>query len=599
VKKIELLSPARDLESGQAAISAGADAVYIGGSKFGARESAGNSVADIEKLAGYAHRYYSKVYATVNTLLFDNEIDDARDLVRSLYNAGADAIIIQDMAFLEMDLPPIPLFASTQCHNNTPEKIQFLEKCGFSRVILARELSLKEISAIRESTKIDLESFVHGALCVSYSGQCYMSYALGGRSGNRGVCAQPCRKNYTLESLSGEKIDSGHLLSLRDLNNSENLERMIDAGITSFKIEGRLKDANYVKNITSYYRHRLDMIISEKALYRASSGKVLQEFNPDPTKTFNRGYSEYFTEKRSKIGEWRSPKFIGEYIGDVQTAGKDGTFSLDKKVTLNPGDGLSFFDKNGILTGAYVNRFENNTVALSSSPELFKGQKVYRNYDSRFMKTLEKGKVERCIAVDISIESGIGEVFFVMTDEDGTSVNISMKVTEKAKQPEKMSASLKDSFTRIGNTVFEVRMISLDREFEWFIPVSECNRIRRELVDKLLAEREHFRPKINIPERDASAKYPESSLSYRGNVLNKAAERFYRDHGVTAIEPGAESGLSMKGLQVMRTRYCIGFEKGWCGKAEAKKEYTLKDESGNAFRVSFTCGDCGMNIVYI
>lgn len=596
MKKIELLSPAKDLESGKAAINAGADAVYIGGSKFGARESASNSAADIEQLASYAHRYYAKVYTAVNTLLFDNELEDARKQIYSLYDAGVDAVIIQDMAFLEMDLPPIPLFASTQCHNNTPEKIQFLEKCGFSRVILARELSIDEIKTIKKSTTVELESFVHGALCVCYSGQCYMSYAIGGRSGNRGTCAQPCRKIYSLEDSSGNKIDSGHLLSLRDLNNTDYLEQMISAGITSFKIEGRLKDENYVKNITSHYRHHLDMIISGKGLYRASSGKVLREFKPDPVKTFNRGYSQYFTGKRSKIAEWRSPKFIGEMLGDVAGIKNDGSFSLNKKVSLNPGDGISFFDAKGYLSGSYVNKSEDGFITLSSSSELFKGQKIYRNYDSQFMKHLEKGRMERSIAVDISIEAGIGEVFFIMTDEDGTSVNISMKVSEKAKQPEKMSSALKDAFTRTGNTIFEIRMISLNREFEWFIPVSECNRIRRELVEKLIEEREKFRPKIKKAAVDNDAQYPETILSYKGNVLNRLSEKFYKEHGVHTIEPAAESGLSMKGRQVMRTRYCIGFEKGWCGASEAKKEYILADESGNRFKVIFTCGDCGMDI---
>ena len=353
-EKLELLAPAKNLACGIDAVNSGADAVYIGAERFSARVSAGNDIADIERLAAYAHKYRAKVYVALNTIMHEEELSRARLLVRRIWEAGADALIVQDMGLLEAGLPPIPLIASTQTHNTTPEKVLFLEKAGFKRVILARELSLEQIKAIRAKTSVELESFVHGALCVCYSGQCYLSCVLGGRSGNRGECAQPCRKVYTLKDASGEAIAvNKHLLSLRDLNLSRRLAHLAAAGVTSFKIEGRLKDRDYVRNIVSFYRRELDKVIEKKGYARASIGKSFAGFEPNPAKTFNRGYTEYFIDGNpADVASPDTPKFVGEKLGPA-TDVKNGSFRLHGAERLHPGDGISYFDKTGVLPGRW------------------------------------------------------------------------------------------------------------------------------------------------------------------------------------------------------------------------------------------------------
>ena len=363
MKKIELLSPAKNLEIGIAAINHGADAVYIGGPSFGAREKVGNSIEDIEKLCRHAALYDAKVYVTMNTLLFDNELDQARKLAYDCWNAGVDALIVQDMALLNMDdMPPIALHASTQCHNIEAEKVKFLEDVGFSQVVLARELSIDEIKDIRSKTSVPLEYFIHGALCVSYSGQCYLSHVIGGRSANRGACAQPCRLAWNLENKDGKRLISNrHLLSLRDLNNSKNIEELIDAGITSFKIEGRLKDIDYVKNVTAYYRNKIDEIITKRDdLCRSSRGESNPTFYPAPEKSFSRGFTDYFIHGRQKyIDAPYSPKSMGEYLGTIEKV-KNKSITIRTGKELHNGDGLCFLDRENNLLGFYVNAVDTS-----------------------------------------------------------------------------------------------------------------------------------------------------------------------------------------------------------------------------------------------
>ena len=405
MKRIELLSPAKDLETGIAAINCGADAVYLGAAHFGAREAAGNPIADVERLIQYAHKYWARVYVVVNTLLYDEELDEAQRLIGQVYQAGADALIIQDAGLLELDLPPIPLFACTQMHNHTPERVAFLEQVGFQRAILARELSLPQIHEIRAKTSIELETFIHGALCVSYSGQCYLSYAIGGRSGNRGQCAQPCRRPYKLLGREGQVVSNRrYLLSLHDLNLSASLDELVDAGVCSFKIEGRLKDKTYVMNVVAHYRKLLDAVLNERAMRPTASGTIHLDFEPDPNKTFNRGYSSYFLYDRgADIAANDTPKSIGEPLGMVVSADR-GSFTLEpSSPPLQPGDGICFLDANRELTGTTINRVVDRSIFPENMEHLKPGVQVFRNHDHAFTDVLVKSQSVRKIGVEMRL----------------------------------------------------------------------------------------------------------------------------------------------------------------------------------------------------
>jgi 23S rRNA 5-hydroxycytidine C2501 synthase len=599
VKKIELLSPAKSSASGIAAINYGADAVYIGASRFGAREAAGNDIADIGSLVAYAHRFYARVYATVNTLLYDNELDAAEKLIHRLYETGVDAIIIQDMGICEMNLPPIPLFASTQCHNNSVEKIKFLEEAGFSRVILARELTHDAIKNISDQTSIDLEAFVHGSLCVSYSGQCWMSYALGGRSGNRGSCAQPCRKHYRLETPDGKKIVEGHLLSLKDLNLSSQIASLIDAGVSSFKIEGRLKDENYVKNITAYYRKEIDRVLEAKSRQKSSSGRCSVDFDPDPDKTFNRGYSQYFFDgRKGSIAEWRSPKFVGEKAAEVLSVLTDGICSIKTFAEIHPGDGVVWFSTDGQMQGSYVSRSDEGRIRLDKSSGIAKGTVLYRNLDTEFIRALEKSKSYRKVGVTIRSEKIDDHIEFQAEDDDGIkAVFETESFSQKADNPHKIREMIKSQMIKTGNTIFYVRELVVDESIDFFIPVSAINDARRNLLDKLESERVKQFPKNEKEFVPGSNPYPEKILTYKGNVLNDKARAFYTRHGVEKIEPAAESGLDMKQRTLMTTRYCVRHEAGLCVKNKnGNSDLILTDDEGRTFRVSFNCDDCVMEI---
>lgn len=601
---IELLAPAKDFETGVVAVNAGADAVYVGPAHYGARSSAGNSLVDIEQLAAYAHKYWARVYATVNTLLFDQELEPARELCHQLYQAGVDALIIQDMGLLEMDLPPIPLFASTQVHNHTPEKVAFLEGIGIQRVILARELSLTEIRAIRAATQVELETFIHGALCVSYSGQCALSYAIGGRSGNRGECAQPCRRRYSLVDRVGRHlVDDSHLLSLKDLNLSEYLRDLIAAGVCSFKIEGRLKDQAYVRNVVAHYRQRLDAILPDLGLRPSSSGQVSLDFDPDPNKTFNRGYTSYYlTGQRDEIASPQTPKHAGEPVGVVTATGNQ-SFTLNVPASLNNGDGLTFFDAQGRLQGTLVNGVAGCTITPAKMDGIHPGTQICRNADREFLKAVEKSQVERRIPLRMQFEETPEGFRFSAQDRDGNQAVLDWNVEKtSARSPEGAAANLERQLTRLGESEFTCAQLDLDLSQPYFFPLSNLNALRRNLVAVLQADRARNFPRWQGGAVVNEIPYPQDRLNYLGNVLNHKARQFYQRHGVREFEPAAESGLGMAGRKVMTTKHCLRYELGACPHQEARTRLEeplyLVNEAGLRLRLVFDCKACLMEIYY-
>ena len=601
----ELLAPAQNLECGRAAIDAGADAVYIGAARFGARAKAGNSLADIEALAQHAHTYWARVYVTLNTLLYDDEVPQAVRLAHQLYDIGVDALIIQDVGLLECDLPPIPLIASTQMHNHTPERVAFLEAVGFRRVILARELSLVQIKAIRQATTVELETFVHGALCVSYSGQCLMSYAIGGRSGNRGECAQPCRRAYSLADGNGTVIvKDRHLLSLRDLNLSAHLGELLDAGVTSFKIEGRLKDKTYVMNVVSAYRHALDQVSAARGLTQSSSGRSAMDFTPDLNKTFNRGYTTYYLHGRGEPpGSIDTPKMVGEVVGDVVAVDRRSFRLAPGAVELHNGDGLSFFDAQGILQGTVVNAVNGLTITPNSLEHIRKGTRIYRNHDHAYLRHLEKSRPARTIAVQLTLEEAPEGFTLTVVDEDGNHASATL-ATEKvpAEKPEQAQSTVEKQLRKTGGTAFECTDVTITWSAAYFLTVATLNALRRTALDNLTAERARNRPQLESEIHRSDAPYPEKQLTYLGNVLNRQAEAFYQRHGVTEIEPAAESGLDMRGRRVMRTRYCLLHQLGLCrrekGAASLADPLFLVDADGHKYPLHFDCAKCEMEVFY-
>jgi putative protease len=601
--QIELLAPARDAQAGRNAIDCGADALYIGAPRFGAREQAGNSLAEIEELIRYAHRYWSRIYITLNTLLHDHELDQAVSLTRQLYEMGADGLIIQDFGLLESGLPPIPLIASTQMHNHTLERVAFLEKMDFQRVILARELSLDQIRTIRQGTRIELECFIHGALCVSYSGQCYLSLARGGRSGNRGQCAQPCRLPYRLVDGADRPIGGRqHLLSLRDLNLSGHLAELLSAGITSFKIEGRLKDDAYVKNIVTFYRRRLDALLGDRGLRPSSSGHSTPSFTPDPMKSFNRGYTTYFLKGRDRtMTAHATPKNIGESLGAVDRC-EGGILELQPGAPqLHNGDGLTWFDRQGVLQGVRVNRVEGKRGHLDKPLSLPPGTRIARNHDHDFLEVLRRSKNNRHIFITLELgETGRG-YRLVARDEDGISAEMTAETElESARDPEQAIRIARTCLTKSGGTPFVCREVLLTWQQPRFLPLSQLNGLRRDLLDALLEARLRAHPLVRVQRRPDDIPYPEKRLSYTGNVLNRRARAFYERHGVTEITPAAESGIDLHGQRVMTTRYCIRGELGLCkSKLQAGgfiEPLFLIDDQDQRLRLDFRCDACEMDL---
>lgn len=601
-RHIELLAPAKDLESGRAAINHGADAVYVGAPKFGARAAAGNSLNDIAKLIQYAHRYWAKVYVALNTILFDDELDEAQAIVRSLSEAGADALIIQDMGLLELDLPPIPLFASTQTYNYSLEKIQFLEKVGFQRVILARELSLKQLKEIRADTTIDLEFFIHGALCVSFSGQCYLSQATQGRSANRGACAQPCRLPYTLSDSSGKILAKDkYLLSLKDLNLSEYLRDLIDAGVSSFKIEGRLKDVNYVKNITAFYRQRIDEILkTDSSLSSASSGRTMFAFQPDPSRTFNRGFTDHFIRRWNKdILSSHTPKSVGACLGKAGKTRRDH-FLLETTEALHNGDGICFFDQQEVLCGTNINKVERNKIYPSELKGIEEGTMIYRNYDHRFAKTLQENKTKRLINVKMQFEETESGFVLSIVDDDNVKVSVVQKVE---KTPAKKLAAAEETVRRqlmkLGDSIFVSERLDIIWSQPYFIPVSVCNELRREAIAQLEEKRMKRFPQHHSSIIPNSEPYPTTHLDYSANVANKKSESFYRKHGVETIESAFELQPEKPGAVLMTMKHCLRFQYGLCaGQGIADADPLFLQEAKNTYRLEFDCEACQMKIVF-
>ncbi len=598
--RIELLAPAKDGPTARAAILCGADAVYLGADRFGAREAAGNALSVIREVTAFAHQYYVRVYVTLNTLLHDRELAAAQKMAHQLYDIGVDALIIQDVGLLELDLPPLPLIASTQMYNATAEKVKFWEDVGFSRVILARELALEQIRQIRRRTGIELECFVHGALCVGASGQCYLSYALGGRSGNRGQCAQPCRRRYSLQDQRGKWIAKDrHLLSLKDLNLSEHLEELMDAGITSFKIEGRLKDLRYVANTVGFYRQKLDAILRRKGRQRGSCGSVRLAFQPDPEKTFNRGFTDYgLTGKSSSVASLDTPKSMGEYVGTVARVEKS-SFVLEGAHHLHNADGICFFDRGRNLHGTVVNRVEGLRVYPQKMRGIQVGQGIYRNFDYAFSRQLTGRIAERKIRLSLLVQESAQGLILSARDEDGNQAQVDI-VGERqpAQKKEAARQMILAQLTKLGHTIFECSDVQLRTVDAYFLPVSRLNAAKRGLVEQLVRTREANRPRLTGAVRKNAVPYPEKHLTYLGNALNQKARAFYCRHGVETIAPAAESGLNLSGQVVMTTKYCLRKELGLCQRegSEPAEPLILEDEDGRQFELRFRCGPCGMEI---
>jgi len=600
---LELLAPAKNLEFGKAAIDSGADAVYIGAKEFGARLAAGNSLSDIAELVKYAHLFNAKVFVTINTILFDNELEKAEKLIHELYKIRVDALIIQDMAILEMNLPPIAIHASTQTNNYTLDKVKFFESVGVNRVILARELSYNQIKEIRQSTKVDLEYFIHGALCVSLSGQCYMSHHVGKRSANRGTCAQPCRLKYKMVDANNKTIIAEkHLLSLKDLNNSSNIERIAELGITSFKIEGRLKDISYVKNITSWYSEKLNQFIENNNKYtRASSGKSRKNFVSAPEKSFNRGFSTYFFDGRQKgITSFNTSKSIGEGIGEVKSIEKDH-ITISSDIKINNGDGLCFFDSNNNLCGFRINRVEGSKLFHSSVKGLKTGIELFRNHNQEFEKELSRETVSRKIDVCMLLQSTQHGLSLTITDTDNNSVCNQIEIEKEAvKSPERQKESIITNLQKTGNTVFEVTEIYTD-EIDFFIPASVITNLRRDTLEMLHNYRiDNYKTEENniIANNEP---YPQTEVDYKANVTNKLSQQFYQRHQTTVKEKGFELLTNTNNKELMTTRHCLKFEAGICPKHHhtnggfSEPMYLISDS--NSFQLEFDCKNCLMKVI--
>ena len=611
-KHLELLAPAKNADIGIEAINHGADAIYIGGPAFGARANAENTVADIERLTRHAHRFGARVFVTCNTILHDAEVDSASALIHQLHEAGADALIVQDMGILELDLPPIQLHASTQTDIRHPEKARFLQDVGFSQIVLAREMTLTEIRKVAAATDCALEFFVHGALCVAFSGQCYISHAHTGRSANRGECSQACRLPYDLADKDGNLVASNqHLLSMKDNNQSANLRALADAGISSFKIEGRYKDMAYVKNITAHYRQLLDGIMEDAPEYsRTSAGRSTFLFNPVAEKTFNRGATDYFVNGRTAdIGAFDSPKFVGEPVGSViRVDGKQRRFfDTTSAVELHNGDGLTFYDRKGELVGLRVNRAEKIGedfrihTAETLPADLFPGSGLFRNRDQEFERILEKKSAERRIAVDISLTETPAGFALTLTDETGVAATAELPhAKEPAKDSERALAGLKESVAKLGTTIFSARKVELDISAAWFLPASSLNALRRDAAEKLEAARLATLPRL--PRRAAvepPVPYPETELSYLANVLNDRARAFYQRHGVQLIEAAYEANEMLDDASLMITKHCLRYSFNLCPKEVKgiKPDPMTLINGKEKLTLRFDCKRCEMHVV--
>lgn len=608
-RRLELLAPARDLQVGISAIDCGADAVYIGPERFGARAAAGNSLEDIGKLCQYAHFYGAKVYATINTLLFDNELEAVRSLIFRLYEVQIDAIIIQDAGILEMDLPPVTIHASTQFNNYSIEKVKFLANNGISRVVLARELSLEQIKRIHEATPVELEFFIHGALCVSLSGQCYMSYALTGRSANRGECAQSCRSYYSLFDADGAMVaKSKHILSLHDLNLNHRLGDLALAGVTSFKIEGRMKDINYVRNTVTAYHKELNAFISENPQFcRASEGVVDPGFDSDLQRSFNRGFTSYFIDGRQHdIFTPDSSRSLGEYLGLVRTVSHNHfTIESEGALPVN-GDGISFLAVGNRQSGTRINRVEGRRIYPLSMAGIEPGAKVFRNADRLFQKQLESAKPKRRIYITGSLSRFDEKLIFTVKDSSGNSCSVlrDSQFIASNQSRDDFERFVLGQLSKSGDTPFMFSHLEVLID-PMVIKSADLNQMRRDALSELEQLRilAILEAKVDINNSDKKrplANYPSSILDAHGNVTNDLARQFYLKRGVEIIEKGVEAGGVSDSLPLMTTRHCLRYEYGACPKENKTvtippKPWHMTDQI-NKYRLEFHCRDCMMAI---
>ena len=596
MRKLELLAPAKDYDTAVDAIDCGADAVYIGAGKFGARHAATNAIEDIARVAEYAHRYGAKVYATLNTLLFDSELEEAKAQAEKLIEAGVDALIVQDMAYYMMGLN-IPLHASTQTNCTTAEKVHFFEEVGFARVILERSLSKEQIREIRKRTTIELEAFVHGAICVSQSGRCFLSRSTSERSGNRGECSQPCRLEYDLCNEKGEVVIKGkHLLSVRDLDLSARLGEMIDLGISSFKIEGRLKDRTYVRNIVSLYRQLLDKEIAKRDdVERSSVGRSVIEFEPNASRTFTRGASEYlFDGKRRGVASFDTPKAMGERIGKVSRADRRGVV-LDRKHDLATGDGVCFIS-GGSLVGTNIVGVEGERVQLNRYDGVAVGVELFRNYNRLFLQAVERSRVKRTISADLLLQFSEEQITLTTTDECGISATATIvQASEEARDKIKGEEAIRRQLMRSGDTMFEVRDIKISEVR--FAPMSAIGALRREVFELLERERlAQFKKEENLAER-RYAEYPAERLTPQDNVTNRLAREFFTECGVKEIAEGLDCHTSTSGEEVMVSDYCIRREIGECLLEKPRLKGDLYLVRGTKrYRLCFDCKRCQMKV---
>ena len=599
---IELLAPARDLACGIAAINHGADAVYIGAPKFSARAAAGNSIEDIEQLVRYAHRFYAKVYVALNTILTDREIVEARTLIWQLYQEGIDALIIQDLGLLECDLPPVPLHASTQMDNRTAEKVRFLEQVGFRQVVLARELHLNEIRAIRAATTVPLEFFIHGALCVSYSGRCFISEVMNGRSANRGECAQFCRYQYNLYDGQGRCISRDRsLLSLKDLEHSADLTSLLAAGISSLKIEGRLKDEHYVKNITAFYRQKLDTIFSEDTRFcPASSGRCRFGFTPDPAKSFQRDKTDYFlNNRRNKPGSIDTVKSTGKSVGRVVSS-KRQQITVDSTETFANGDGLCFYDTASRLVGIRVNRAEGRTLHLHAPIDIAPGTTLYRNHDAEFSKQVKQSGLCRSIHCHTEIYETATGIGCTLVDEDGcistTEIAFSFEATRTSSAGKEL---VERQMKKTGGTLFHFDTVIVQLKNDLFIPASSINGLRRKIIATHLAKREQSHQREEAYITHTAIPWLSRQITYEEAVTNSYAESFYRRHGVEHFSSLKEACKQGK-VRVMVCRYCLRNQLDLCPKSNGKgnvqaEQLFLEDKTGR-YELHFDCSRCEMSV---
>ncbi len=608
-QRIELLAPAKNAEIGKQAILHGADAVYIGGPSFGARSAAGNSVDDIRQLCEFAHIYGARIYVTLNTILWDSELKEAEQLVWKLYDAGVDALIVQDLSLLEMHLPPIALHASTQMDNCTPEKAQWLEAAGFRQIVLARETSIEQTRRIAQAVRVPLEAFVHGALCVSYSGRCYASQHCFNRSANRGCCAQFCRLAFDLLDENGQTVvKDRHLLSLKDMNRTESLEEMMDAGVRSFKIEGRLKDAEYVKNVTAWYRQRIDDVLAKRkdTYVRSSFGSTQCAFTPDPQRSFNRGFTEYFLHGRTSapIHSFSTPKAVGPIVGKVGRVERRAFQFIPIQglaAPLTAGDGLCFTDYEGKLQGFRVNKMEGAMAMPARMPQLARGTMLHRNLDQAFDKLLAKDTAQRKLAATLTLREVPDGYALDMADESGCHVTLRFDSPhDEARSPQQ--AAIQRQLAKLGDTPFEATDIHIQTEGERFIPASKLTEWRRQTAQRLLQDHltSYERDRAGKVNDEALRKLLPEQLGFTANVANHLAEKFYHSHGTEITAPAFELNEPKGETIIMTCRHCIRHALGLCLKqtgGKGPKSLALRLPDGQTFPLRFDCRNCEMQVL--